>query len=70
MTADQMAMYVDGAWGAAETGEPFDAVNPGTGEVFARVARGEQSAAESVGDATREVESIFEKWRAQGLVGG
>jgi multiple sugar transport system substrate-binding protein len=38
--------------------------------MFARVARGEQRAADSVADATREVRSIFDKWRAQGLVGG
>ncbi|MPZ26209.1 MAG: extracellular solute-binding protein [Micromonosporaceae bacterium] len=38
--------------------------------MFARVARGEQRAADSVDDATREIESIFSKWRDQGLVGG
>jgi ABC-type glycerol-3-phosphate transport system substrate-binding protein len=38
--------------------------------MFARVARGEQAAADSVADAEREVETIFQQWREQGLVGG
>jgi ABC-type glycerol-3-phosphate transport system substrate-binding protein len=38
--------------------------------MFARVARGEQNAADSVADAEREIESIFQQWREQGLVGG
>jgi hypothetical protein len=38
--------------------------------MFARVARGEQNAAESVEVAEREIVDIFDKWRAEGLVGG
>lgn len=53
--------------------------NPAIGEVFAthvipnmfaRVAQGRQTAEESVAQTHAEVETIFEKWRAQGLVGG
>jgi acyl-CoA reductase-like NAD-dependent aldehyde dehydrogenase len=40
MAADQRAMFINGAWCAAEAGEAFDAVNPATGEVFASVAKG------------------------------
>jgi len=38
--------------------------------MFARVARGEQSAKESVAAAEAQVKAVFDKWRAQGLVGG
>ena len=53
--------------------------NPAEGEVFgtfvipnmmARVARGEQSAEESVAQAESEINPIFEKWRRDGLIGG
>jgi multiple sugar transport system substrate-binding protein len=53
--------------------------NPAEGEVFgtfvipnmmARVARGEQSAADSVAQAESEIKPIFEKWRRDGLIGG
>jgi multiple sugar transport system substrate-binding protein len=37
--------------------------------MFARVARGEQSARDSVAVAEQAVNAIFAKWRAQGLVG-
>jgi multiple sugar transport system substrate-binding protein len=37
--------------------------------MFARVARGEQSARDSVAAAERQVKAVFDKWRAQGLVG-
>ncbi|GAB4414275.1 MAG: hypothetical protein OHK0032_10360 [Thermodesulfovibrionales bacterium] len=52
--------------------------NPAEGEIFstyvipnmfARVAQGRQSAEESVKQAAEECKKIFEKWRAQGLVG-
>lgn len=38
--------------------------------MFARVARGEQSAKDSVAEAETQVKAVFDKWRAQGLVGG
>jgi len=53
--------------------------NPAEGEVFgtfvipnmmARVARGEQSAADSVAQAESEIVPIFDKWRQEGLIGG
>ncbi len=52
--------------------------NPAEGEIFstyvipnmfARVAQGRQSPEESVRQAAEECKKIFEKWRAQGLVG-
>jgi ABC-type glycerol-3-phosphate transport system substrate-binding protein len=53
--------------------------NPAIGEVFgtfvipnmfARAARGEASPAQAVADAERQVNAIFARWRARGLVGG
>lgn len=38
--------------------------------MLARVARGEQSAAESVAEATAQVEGFYERWAGEGLVGG
>ena len=38
--------------------------------MFARVARGRQTAEESVAQAERQIQPIFEKWRKRGLVGG
>jgi len=38
--------------------------------MFAKVARGELSAKESIAEAETQVNAIFTKWRAQGLVGG
>ena len=38
--------------------------------MFARVARGEQTAPESVAAAETQVKAVFAKWRTQGLVGG
>jgi hypothetical protein len=37
--------------------------------MYARVAQEKQSAEESVKQATAECKKIFDKWRAQGLVG-
>jgi ABC-type glycerol-3-phosphate transport system substrate-binding protein len=76
--ADKLSLLATATDWSVNIGYPGPA-NTAEGEIFgtfvipnmfARVARGEQSAAESVADATREVESIFEKWRAEGLVGG
>ncbi len=38
--------------------------------MFARVARGRQSAEQSVAQAERQIVPIFEKWRKRGLIGG
>lgn len=38
--------------------------------MFAKVARGELPAKESVEQAESQVKAVFDKWRAQGLVGG
>jgi len=52
--------------------------NPAEGEIFgtfvlpgmfARVAQGKQSAEESVKQAAGQCKTIFDKWRAQGLIG-
>ncbi|MGH9117455.1 MAG: ABC transporter substrate-binding protein [Acidimicrobiales bacterium] len=62
----------------ANIGHPGPA-NPAVGEVFntfvvsnmmAKAARGEATPEQAVQDAEREIETIFEKWRRQGLVGG
>ncbi|MEM7118095.1 MAG: extracellular solute-binding protein [Chloroflexota bacterium] len=53
--------------------------NPAVAEVYAQniitemmeaVARGEKTSDEAVKDAHTEIEMIFDKWRAKGLVGG
>jgi multiple sugar transport system substrate-binding protein len=38
--------------------------------MFARVARGEQTAAESAAEAEAQVKAFYEQWSAEGLVGG
>ncbi|MGH2532149.1 MAG: ABC transporter substrate-binding protein [Thermomicrobiales bacterium] len=38
--------------------------------MLARVARGEQSAAESVAEAEEQINGYYEQWSAEGLVGG
>ncbi|HEX5535200.1 MAG TPA: substrate-binding domain-containing protein [Actinomycetales bacterium] len=38
--------------------------------MFARAARGQQSPQQTVAQAETEIKSIFDKWRAKGLVGG
>ena len=38
--------------------------------MMAKAARGELSAKEAVEDAEAQIKPIYEKWRAQGLVGG
>jgi multiple sugar transport system substrate-binding protein len=53
--------------------------NAAIGEVFnlpilpnmmARAAQGQQSAADSVAEAEAEIVAIFDRWRAEGLIGG
>ncbi|HEY8471882.1 MAG TPA: extracellular solute-binding protein [Natronosporangium sp.] len=76
--ANKLAFLADATEWSVNIGYPGPA-NTAEGEVFntfvipnmfARVARGEQTAAESVADAEREIETIFQQWRDQGLVGG
>lgn len=76
--ADKLALLTDALDWSVNIGYPGPA-NTAIGEVFgtfvipnmfARVARGEQTAAESVAVASQEVNTIFDKWRAEGLVGG
>jgi multiple sugar transport system substrate-binding protein len=76
--ADKLSLLTGATDWSVNIGHPGPA-NTAEGEIFgtfvipnmfARVARGEQGASESVADATRECESIFEKWREEGLVGG
>ncbi len=75
MAADPMAMYVDGAWSAAESGETFDAVNPATGEVFATIPKGGRAdaqraiAAAKAGQAAWARLSAFERAAALERVG-
>lgn len=66
-----------GEW-TTNLGHPGPA-NAAMGEIFAlpilpnmmaRAARGEQTAEESVAQAEEEINAIFEKWRAEGLMGG
>ncbi|HEY8450862.1 MAG: extracellular solute-binding protein [Micromonosporaceae bacterium] len=75
---DKLALLTNALDWTVNIGYPGPA-NTAVGEVFntfvipnmfARVARGEQTPQESVEEATREVEAIFERWRAEGLVGG
>ena len=38
--------------------------------MMARAATGQQTAEESVAEAEAEISAIFDKWRAEGLIGG
>jgi multiple sugar transport system substrate-binding protein len=38
--------------------------------MMARAAQGQQTPEESVKQAEQEITAIFEKWRAEGLMGG
>ncbi len=76
--ADKLAFLVDAEEWTAYIGFPGPA-NPATGEVFgtniipsmmARAALGEVTPEEAVCEAHDQIEQIFDKWRAEGLVGG
>jgi len=76
--ADKLALLGEAHEWTAWIGFPGPA-NPATGEVFgtfviptmmARAARGEVTPAEAVCEAHTAIEQIFDKWRAEGLVGG
>jgi ABC-type glycerol-3-phosphate transport system substrate-binding protein len=75
--AGKLALLNDATKWSVNVGHPGPA-NTAEGEIFntfvipnmfARVARGEQSAQESVAAAEAQVTAVFDKWRAQGLVG-
>ena len=75
---DKLALLADAINWTVYLGFPGPA-NPATGEVFGasiiptmmgKAALGELSAAEAVCEAHAQIEDIFEKWRAEGLVGG
>lgn len=76
--ADKLKLLVEADAWVTSLGYPGPA-NPAIAEIYTRniittmvqqVAQGEQSAAEAVAAAEVEIEAIFEKWRARGLVGG
>ncbi len=64
MAVDQMAMHVDGAWCAAESGETFDARNPATGEVFASIPKGNRADAQRAIAAARAGQVVWAKLSA------
>ena len=75
--ADKLNAFANAVDWSVNIGHPGPA-NTAIGEVFgtfvipnmyARVAQGKQSAADSVAQATKQCEAIFSKWRSQGLVG-
>jgi len=76
--ADKLKFLTEATKWSVNIGYPGPA-NTAEGEVFntfiipnmfARVARGEQSAKDSVAAAESQIKAVFSKWRAQGLVGG
>jgi maltose-binding protein MalE len=76
--ADKLAVLKDALDWSTNVGYKGSA-NTAIGEVFgtfilpnmfARVARGRQSAEESVAGAERQIVPIFDKWRERGLIGG
>jgi len=76
--ANKLSVLKDARTWSTNIGYPGPA-NTAEGEVFstfiipnmfARVARGEQSAKDSVAAAQTQIKQIFDKWRKQGLVGG
>jgi maltose-binding protein MalE len=76
--ADKLAVLKDALDWSTNVGYEGSA-NTAIGEVFgtfilpnmfARVARGRQSAEESVAAAERQITPIFDKWRQRGLIGG
>lgn len=75
--ANKLAFLKDATDWSTNIGHPGPA-NTAEGEVFstfiipnmfARVARGEQSAKDSVAAAETQVKAVFDKWRTRGLVG-
>ncbi|GIE94492.1 ABC transporter substrate-binding protein [Paractinoplanes rishiriensis] len=75
--ADKLSLLADATAWSVNIGHPGPA-NTAEGEIFntfvipnmfARVARGEQTAQQSVSAAEAQVNAVFTKWRQQGLVG-
>jgi acyl-CoA reductase-like NAD-dependent aldehyde dehydrogenase len=64
MAAEPKAMFINGAWCAAESGETFEAVNPGTGEVFATVPRGGRADARRAIAAAKAGQAVWAKLSA------
>ncbi len=54
MAAELKAMFINGAWCASQSGETFEAVNPGTGEVFAVIPKGTRADARRAIAAARD----------------
>jgi ABC-type glycerol-3-phosphate transport system substrate-binding protein len=76
--ADKLAVLKTANDWTTNLGHPGPA-NAAMGELFnspiipnmmARAAQGQQSAADSVAQAEQEITEIFERWRAEGLMGG
>jgi ABC-type glycerol-3-phosphate transport system substrate-binding protein len=76
--ADKLALLETANDWTTNLGHPGPA-NAAIGEVFslpilpnmmARAAQGQQTAEESVAQAEEEIVPIFERWRAEGLIGG
>jgi multiple sugar transport system substrate-binding protein len=76
--ADKLKLLKDATQWSTNIGHPGPA-NTAIGEVFstfvipnmfARAARGEVSPQQAVADAEARIKPVFEKWRANGLVGG
>jgi len=76
--SDKLAFLSDAIDWSTNIGHPGPS-NTAIGEIFAtytiptmyaRAARGEMSPEESVDVAEREIKSVFDKWRSEGLVGG
>lgn len=76
--ADKLAVLKNAEEWSTVIGHPGPA-NPAIGEVFgtfiipqmfAKVARGEMSAADAAAEAEEQIIPIFDRWREEGLVGG
>jgi multiple sugar transport system substrate-binding protein len=76
--ANKLALLAQSQSWTTNVGHPGPA-NPAIGEIFdtnvlptmmANVARGKSSAKDAVASAHAQCETIFKKWRGQGLVGG
>jgi hypothetical protein len=76
--ADKLAVLKDSTDWCTNIGHPGPA-SPAIGEVlytfvipnmFAKAARGELSPQQSVAEAEKQINSIFQNWRSRGLVAG
>jgi acyl-CoA reductase-like NAD-dependent aldehyde dehydrogenase len=57
--AAQQAMFIDGTWCAAESGETFEAVNPATGLAFATVPKGSRADARRAIAAAKQGQRVW-----------